>query len=241
MATIRDRTEIESLGSELETMRTLSDALRAQTHEHANRLHTIVSLMELGRGTEALDFATQDLELSQRLTDDMVSSIEEPVLGALIMGKAAEAHERGVELTLNTGRIGTAGVTGLAVQDLVAILGNLLDNAIDAAAEAPAPRLVELTVETIRPAPWRSRWRTAAPGSIRRPWRTSSGTASAPRPRGRSGGASGLALVRQAVQRLGGTMTITSPAGALFRVTLPRRRAASAATPPASLTSEGQQ
>ena len=50
VATIRDRTEIESLGSELETMRTLSDALRAQTHEHANRLHTIVSLMELGRG-----------------------------------------------------------------------------------------------------------------------------------------------------------------------------------------------
>ena len=56
VATIRDRTEIESLGSELETMKTLSDALRAQTHEHANRLHTIVSLMELGRGAEALDF-----------------------------------------------------------------------------------------------------------------------------------------------------------------------------------------
>ena len=144
VATIRDRTEIESMGSELETMRTLSDALRAQTHEHANRLHTIVSLMELGRGAEALDFATNDLELSQRLTDDLVSSIEEPVLGALIMGKVAEAHERGVELTLNSG--GSTAFTGLAVQDLVAILGNLLDNAIDAAAEAPAPRLVELTV-----------------------------------------------------------------------------------------------
>ena len=80
-----------------------------------------------------------------------MSSIEEPVLGALIMGKAAEAHERGVELTLNTG--GSTAVTGLAVQDLVAILGNLLDNAIDAAAEAPAPRLVELTVETHRRRP----------------------------------------------------------------------------------------
>ena len=144
VATIRDRTEIESLGSELETVRTLSDALRAQTHEHANRLHTIVSLLELGRGPEALDFATKDLELSQRLTDDVVSSIEEPVLGALIMGKVAEAHERGVELDLNAG--GSTGVSGLAVQDLVAILGNLLDNAIDAAAEAPAPKLVELTV-----------------------------------------------------------------------------------------------
>ncbi|HEX7201425.1 MAG TPA: PAS domain-containing protein, partial [Arthrobacter sp.] len=95
VATLRDRTEIEALGNELETMRTLSDALRAQTHEHANRLHTMVSLLELGRTREALDFATKDLELSQQLTDNMVSSVDEPVLGALVMGKVAEAHERG--------------------------------------------------------------------------------------------------------------------------------------------------
>jgi two-component system CitB family sensor kinase len=218
VATIRDRTEIESLGSELETMRTLSDALRAQTHEHANRLHTIVSLMELGRAPEALDFATKDLELSQRLTDDLVSSIEEPVLGALIMGKAAEAHERGVELILNTG--GSTAVTGLAVQDLVAILGNLLDNAIDAAAEAPAPRLVELTVGTTGSALVIAVEDSGAgidPDAVEDVFRHGFSTKT-PGPFGRG---LGLALVRQAVQRLGGTMTITSPAGALFRVTLP--------------------
>ncbi len=218
VATIRDRTEIESLGSELETMRTLSDALRAQTHEHANRLHTIVSLMELGRAPEALDFATQDLELSQRLTDDLVSSIEEPVLGALIMGKAAEAHERGVELILSTG--GSTAVTGLAVQDLVAILGNLLDNAIDAAADAPAPRLVELSVRTTAAA-LEIMVEDSGPGidpeAVENVFRHGFSTKT-PGPFGRG---LGLALVRQAVQRLGGTMTITSPAGALFRVTLP--------------------
>ncbi|XAS65282.1 sensor histidine kinase [Micrococcaceae bacterium Sec5.8] len=242
VATIRDRTEIESLGSELETMRTLSDALRAQTHEHANRLHTIVSLMELGRGTEALAFATQDLELSQRLTDDLVSSLDEPVLGALIMGKAAEAHERGVELTLNTVGNGTGepAVTGLAVQDLVAILGNLLDNAIDAAAESPAPKLVELTVEagaesldiTVE---------DSGPGidpqAVEAIFRHGFSTKT-PGPFGRG---LGLALVRQAVQRLGGTMTITSPAGALFRVTLPAPPAVSPAASPATVTTEGQQ
>ncbi|HSO15113.1 MAG TPA: sensor histidine kinase [Arthrobacter sp.] len=251
VATIRDRTEIESLGSELETMRTLSDALRAQTHEHANRLHTIVSLMELGRGAEALDFATQDLELSQRLTDDLVGSIEEPVLGALIMGKAAEAHERGVELTLNTGGNGQgpAPVTGLAVQDLVAILGNLLDNAIDAAAEAPAPRLVELTVKASGDA-LEITVEDSGPGidpqAVDDIFRHGFSTKS-PGPFGRG---LGLALVRQAVQRLGGTMTITSPAGALFRVTLPSASpkeppavpaAVTPESPAASLTTEGQQ
>ena len=218
VATIPDRTEIESLGSELETMHTLSDALRAQTHEHANRLHTIVSLMELGRTPEALDFATKDLELSQRLTDDIVSSIEEPVLGALIMGKAAEAHERGVELIVNAG--GSTAVTGLAVQDLVAILGNLLDNAIDAAADAPAPRLVELSVETTEAA-LELTVEDSGPGidpsAVEDIFRHGFSTKKA----GPFGRGLGLALVRQAVQRLGGTMTITSPAGALFRVTLP--------------------
>ncbi|QDY91880.1 sensor histidine kinase [Arthrobacter sp. UKPF54-2] len=218
VATIRDRTEIESLGSELETMRTLSDALRAQTHEHANRLHTMVSLMELGRGAEALDFATKDLELSQRLTDDLVSSLEEPVLGALVMGKAAEAHERGVELILTTG--GSTAVTGLAVQDLVAILGNLLDNAIDAAAEAPPPRLVELSVVSEGGALQIS-VEDSGPGidpdAVEDVFRHGFST-KAPGPFGRG---LGLALVRQAVQRLGGSMSITSPAGALFRVTLP--------------------
>lgn len=253
VATIRDRTEIESLGSELETMRTLSDALRAQTHEHANRLHTIVSLMELGRGAEALDFATQDLELSQRLTDDVVSSIDEPVLGALIMGKAAEAHERGVELTLNTTGHGPTAAAGLAVQDLVAVLGNLLDNAIDAAAEAPAPKLVELTVEATAAAlviTVEDSGPGIDPEAVEAIFRHGFSTKT-PGPFGRG---LGLALVRQAVQRLGGTMTIESPAGALFRVTLPTSPAAPAAAAPAAApasspasapasapTSEGQQ
>jgi two-component system CitB family sensor kinase len=235
VATIRDRTEIESLGSELETVRTLSDALRAQTHEHANRLHTIVSLLELGRGPEALDFATKDLELSQRLTDDVVSSIEEPVLGALIMGKVAEARERGVELDLNTSNTGgSTAVSGLAVQDLVAILGNLLDNAIDAAAEAPAPKLVELTVandggsleitvEDSGPG--------IDPAAVEDIFRHGFSTKEA----GPFGRGLGLALVRQAVQRLGGTLAISSPAGALFHVTLPTAAAPAAALPAASL------
>ncbi|WP_445156209.1 sensor histidine kinase [Arthrobacter sp. Hor0625] len=218
VATIRDRTEIESLGSELETMRTFSDALRAQTHEHANRLHTIVSLLELDRGGEALDFATRDLELSQRLTDDLVGSIDEPVLAALIMGKAAEAHERGVELLLTTE--GATAVTGPAVQDLVAILGNLLDNAIDAAADAPPPRLVELSVAA-RDGGLEITVEDSGPGidpdAVEDVFRHGFSTKT-PGPFGRG---LGLALVRQAVRRLGGSMSITSPAGALFRVTLP--------------------
>lgn len=218
VATIRDRTEIESLGTELETMRTLSDALRAQTHEHANRLHTMVSLLELGRTREALEFATKDLELSQQLTDEMVSSVDEPVLSALIMGKAAEANERGVKLTLSAQ--GSASVTGLAVQDLVTILGNLLDNAIDAAAEGAVPRTVELTVESDAEGldiTVEDSGPGVDPAAVEDIFRHGFSTkASGPFGRG-----IGLALVRQAVQRLAGTMTITGSGGARFHVFLP--------------------
>ncbi|HEY8752615.1 MAG TPA: sensor histidine kinase [Arthrobacter sp.] len=218
VATIRDRTEIESLGSELETMRTLSDALRAQTHEHANRLHTMVSLLELGRTREALAFATKDLALSQQLTDEMVSSVDEPVLSALIMGKAAEANERGVKLTLSAQ--GSASVTGLAVQDLVTILGNLLDNAIDAAADGALPRTVELTVESDAEGldiTVEDSGSGVDPAAVEDIFRHGFSTkASGPFGRG-----IGLALVRQAVQRLAGTMTITGTGGARFHVFLP--------------------
>lgn len=220
VATIRDRTEIESLGTELESMRTLSDALRAQTHEHANRLHTMVSLLELGRTDEALDFATKDLELSQQLTDDVVGSVQEPVLSALVMGKAAQAHERGVELVVEASGPALSG--DLAVQDLVTVLGNLLDNAIDAAADAPAPRRVELRVDTSGGGLDISVQDTGKgidPSAVDDVFRYGFSTKTA----GPFGRGLGLALVKQAVQRLAGSMTISSAStgGARFNIALP--------------------
>jgi sensor histidine kinase regulating citrate/malate metabolism len=218
VATLRDRTEIEALGSELQTMRTLSDALRAQTHEHANRLHTMVSLLELGRTGEALDFATKDLALSQQLTDDMVGSIDEPVVGALVMGKVAEAHERGVQLDVST--LGSGAAPGVAVQDLVTILGNLLDNAIDAAAEAPPPRRVVLTLEADEEGLDIAVDDSGTPieaADAEKIFRHGFST----KPAGTGGRGIGLALVRQAVQRLGGTLAINGRRGAKFEVFLP--------------------
>ncbi|GGH97411.1 ATP-binding protein [Arthrobacter liuii] len=218
VATLRDRTEIEALGNELQTMQTLSDALRAQTHEHANRLHTMVSLLELGRTGEALDYATQDLALSQQLTDDMVNSINEPVLAALVMGKVAEAHERGVQLELST--LGSGAAPGVAVQDLVTILGNLLDNAIDAAADAPPPRRVELTLEADEEGldlAVNDSGKPIDPADSEKILRHGFST----KPAGSGGRGIGLALVRQAVQRLGGTLAINGRRGAKFEVFLP--------------------
>ena len=143
VVTLRDHTEIQAVAGELDTVRGLAESLRSQNHEAANRLHTVVSLVEMGRTEEALDFATEELEVAQLLTDRVVGSVSDPVVSALLLGKTAQAAERGVQLRLGD----TTEVTGLPVgqRDAVTILGNLIDNAIDAVSQA-ATRVIVVEV-----------------------------------------------------------------------------------------------
>ncbi|WP_181765741.1 ATP-binding protein [Streptomyces albidus (ex Kaewkla and Franco 2022)] len=136
VVTLRDHTELQSLAGELDSVRGFAEALRSQAHESANRLHAVISLIELGRTEEAVDFATEELELAQALTDKVVAAVAEPVLAALLLGKAAEANERGVELSLTPDSRIDDGLLppGLPHRDLITVLGNLIDNAVDAAA-----------------------------------------------------------------------------------------------------------
>jgi sensor histidine kinase regulating citrate/malate metabolism len=219
VVTLRDHTELQALTGELDSVRAFAESLRAQAHEAANRLHTTVSLVELGRPQDAVDFATEELATAQRLTDQVVDAVGEPVLAALLLGKTAVAHERGVRLDVDPGT--AVGSTGIPGGDLVTIVGNLLDNAIDAALLGDPPREVRL-------AAWEEegaleiRVEDSGPGLsedqvaqvFERGWSTK--TASDGRGRGL-----GLALVRQAVRRHGGTVTCRPGPGAEFAVSLP--------------------
>ena len=103
VVTLRDHTELRAVTGELDVVRGLSDSLRAQNHESANRLHTMVSLIELGRVDEAVDFATEELQVAQLLTDQVVGAVGDPVVEALLLGKNADAAERGIELRIEGG------------------------------------------------------------------------------------------------------------------------------------------
>ncbi|HEY0485437.1 MAG TPA: sensor histidine kinase [Mycobacteriales bacterium] len=219
VVTLRDHTELEALTGELQSVRGFAESLRSQAHEAANRLHTVVSLVELGRTEQAVAFATAELALAQRLTDRVVTSVEEPVLAALLLGKTAEASERGVELVVTED---TSVPEGLAdPRDLVTVVGNLLDNAIDAAAAAPAPRRVVVGAR-IDGGGLVIRVSDSGPGldpahlelAFRRGWSTKPGD----RLIGRG---LGLALVGQAVHRRGGTIEVGADGGAVFTVRIP--------------------
>lgn len=141
--TLRDQSVLQRLVGELDSVRTLSSTLRSQAHEHANTMHTVVSLLELGRVDAAVDLVTSATAASQSLADGLLRGGQDAqqALGALLLGKVAQAHERGVELRI---RIDPGVVVPMPPAAIVSVAGNLIDNAIDAARRGPAPRWAEV-------------------------------------------------------------------------------------------------
>lgn len=239
VVTLRDHTELQALSGELDSVRGFAEALRSQAHEAANRLHAVVSLIELGRADEAVEFATAELELAQALTDRVVEAVAEPVLAALLLGKAAQANEQGVELVMTPDTRIDDGLlpADLPARDLVTVLGNLIDNAVDAARDVRGTGQVTVTVRADTQAGAQAgelllRVGDSGPGVapdavaevFRRGWSTK---APAGTDRGGAHGRGlGLALVQQAARRNGGTVELgRSPSGgAEFTVRLPLRR-----------------
>ncbi len=221
LTTLRDRTELNALAGRLDTTQSLADALHAQAHEAANRLHTVVTLIELGRPDDAIAFATETTRLTQRHGDAISAAIEDPAVAALLLGKSSQATERGASLDLDPDAHLPAGLLPTAAA--VTILGNLIDNALDAVTSLPSDAekailvdaqvgagSVTLTVADTGPglpSEWRER---AFERGV-----TSKGAT------GPAGRGIGLALVRQTVDLLAGHVAVSQPPGATFTITIP--------------------
>jgi two-component system CitB family sensor kinase len=217
VTTLRDRTELESLVRELDNTRSLTEALRAQDHEHANRMHTLLGLLELGRHEQAAAFISEESGSHAAVAARIGEQVQDPHVAALLAGKAAVAAERGIRLAVT----GDSHLPDTAVdaRALVTVVGNLVDNALDALAGGTVevrlrPVGTTLLVEVADSGP-------GVPPELRElifeeGW--TSKTAPAHRPRGL-----GLAMVRRLVERSGGRLAVGDGplGGARFTVELP--------------------
>lgn len=143
---LRDRTELQQLTRQLDAVGTMSAALRAQRHEFANQLHTIAGFMSIGQHQQARDYLAR-LVATGPLTFpvDQAELLQDPYLQAFLGAKGVEADERGVSLRLGPESLVRGHVT--EPHDVTTVLGNLIDNAVNAAvAGSAAERWVEVEV-----------------------------------------------------------------------------------------------
>jgi two-component system CitB family sensor kinase len=223
VVTVRDRTELIGLLRELDSVRGLTDALRAQQHEFTNRMHTVAGLLDIGDHDAAYEYAVESAGADQALTESVRERIGNPLLVGLIVAKTTVAAERGVRIELSDDS--ALGEDPPHLRRLLTVVGNLLDNAIDAAVGAAAPqggREVRLSlVEAFD----RVMVRVADSGPGIPPGAAESifedGWSTRP-DRGTARRGLGLALVHRLVQRDGGTVTVSEGPGAVFTVVLPR-------------------
>lgn len=232
VAVIRDRTDVLQLSERLESVSTMTTALRAQRHEFSNRLHVAAGLIDADRIDEARDYLGEALALPADAQDATVA-LTEPFLRSLIEAKTIEAAERGVALEVEEGTLVLGRVA--AAEDVATVLANLVDNAVRAAVQAPPPRRVGLEIldeaDTLVITVSDSGSGVSDPGALfeRDP------AAPEPEPDAVHGRGIGLPLVRRIARRLGGEVWLVDAggpgSGAVFSARLPHTMEGRAAAP----------
>ncbi|MEW8979252.1 MAG: sensor histidine kinase [Symbiobacterium sp.] len=228
VATFRDRTEFHRLAEELTGVRAFVDSLRAQNHEHMNRLHTIAGLIKLGRYQQASDYIFASCEEQQEQTRFLATHFADPRIAGLLLGKLHRARELGVQLELDP----ACHLESLADHEagaLVVVLGNLVENAMEAvAAMPPDRRRVQVRVDDedgVVTVVVRDTGPGIPPALQEQVWQPGFSTKAA------SGRGVGLALVRRRLESLGGAVALESgPWGSCFTAWLPRTRPDAAST-----------
>ncbi len=148
VVTLADRTDLETLTGELAAVRTMTGALRAQRHEFANRMHTVLGLLHNGEYSDAVEYLGAVTEFTGGNLISDSPAVESATIRSFMSAKTSRAAELGVELTLSE----TSWVPQklLAPVEVVTVLGNLVDNALDAASSSlvrPATVEVDLIAD----------------------------------------------------------------------------------------------
>ncbi|MCE1178143.1 MAG: ATP-binding protein [Micrococcales bacterium] len=145
VTTVRDRTELADLEREIGAFRSATQVLRAQAHEFSNQLHTISGLIQLGEHDEVVDYVAALSSARESLDLQITSRIRDNAIAALVLAKHAQAAERRVDLRVAD----DCDLDRLRPEDsadVATVLGNLVDNAVDAVADLAGERWVETGV-----------------------------------------------------------------------------------------------
>ena len=132
VVTLRDETQMLTMARQLESVTAMARALRTQRHEFANRLHTVLGLVDTGATDEAHTYLSSLLGTGPITTPvEDIDLISDPYLRAVLEAKGTTAAEAGVSLAVTPDSLAVGAVRDPEAVTL--ILGNLIDNAVRAA------------------------------------------------------------------------------------------------------------
>ncbi|KAB0303829.1 sensor histidine kinase [Vibrio fortis] len=154
VSSFRLRDEINDLTEQLSQTKEYADLLRSQTHEHRNKLNTISGMLQMGELEAVQHLIGQETAHYQSLIEFLRETVKEPLVAGMLLGKTERAREIGLELVVEEGSRLETLPRWLNADDVVTILGNLIDNAFDATRMAisqtesfpPARRIIEVSV-----------------------------------------------------------------------------------------------
>lgn len=137
IATFRDKTEVKHLAEQLSGVKMYANALRAQSHEFMNKLHVILGLVQL-KEYDDLGTYIKDIAIQQKTeTSEIISDVKSPVLAGFLLGKQSYIREQGADLDIQLGSLIPNAADPAVIHELITIIGNLLNNALDAVAQMP--------------------------------------------------------------------------------------------------------
>lgn len=148
VATFRERTEVHRLAAELTGVTRFIDGLRAQNHESLNKLHTIAGLIHMRQYEQALEYIYNTTEQQEEVTRFLARQIKDYRVSGLLLGKVIRGRELGIDLQVDPRSWLDAIPRPLDGSDLVLIVGNLTENAMEALAGQAGERRVDCLVQS---------------------------------------------------------------------------------------------
>ncbi|OEF97902.1 ATP-binding protein [Desulfuribacillus alkaliarsenatis] len=130
--TLQEQSEAYLIAEELTGVKKFIEALRVQNHEHMNKLHTIAGLLQLQQYDKALDYVFTITEEHQALTGFLTKNFTDYSISGLLLGKYSRGKELGIEIMIDPKSTLKSLPEGIGASTFVIIIGNLLENAMDA-------------------------------------------------------------------------------------------------------------
>lgn len=139
VASFRLRDELDQVSRQLTRIQQYADTLRSQTHEYSNKLHTIAGLIQIGANDEALNLIGNEVNDHQSLLHLLLEAVPDPVIAGCLLGKYNRAREMGLHLDIDPDSQMSDIPEKLPREQLVGVLGNLIDNALEATRQQTGP------------------------------------------------------------------------------------------------------